>query len=220
MYKKLFLSFVFTTLMLCQPAVAQTSPQIDSRTISILMAFDEVTKSLDTKSIANIFQDYPDVFLGKYVRVETKNSTKLRLSDVRNLKIVVENLNLMSTLAKKEVVELLGGVNLDNILKATEELLLPPFESGDPIYKIFTRETYFALMYEDIRTSYEENRTSKSSKMERKFANIDREIQGFLFGGVVDPFALTNDIATTQGLSDKVQETVCYDSAAMVMLCP
>ena len=115
--------------MLCQPAVAQTPPPlIDSRTISILMAFDEVTKSLDTKSIPNRVNRYPNVFLGKYVNVETKNSTKLRLSDVRNLKIVVENLNLMSPLAKKEVVELLGGVNLDNILKATEELLLPPYE--------------------------------------------------------------------------------------------
>ena len=35
MYKKLFLSFVFTTLMLCQPAVAQTPPPlIDARTLS------------------------------------------------------------------------------------------------------------------------------------------------------------------------------------------
>ena len=197
MYKKLFLSFVFTTLMLCQPAVAQTSPQIDSRTISILMAFDEVTKSLDTKSIANIFQDYPDVFLGKYVRVETKNSTKLRLSDVRNLKIVVENLNLMSPLAKKEVVELLGGVNLDNILKATEELLLP---------------TYEGMSFKTI------------ARYAREEVYSDRYANAFwtthLFGGIVDNHALINDIAITQGLSDKVQETVCYDSASMVMLCP
>ena len=138
MYKKLFLSFVFTTLMLCQPAVAQTSPQIDSRTISILMAFDEVTKSVDSKGYTpNAARgEYQFKFLVKYVDVETQNSTKLRLSDVRNLKIVVENLNLMSPLAKKEVVELLGGVNLDNILKATEELLLPPLKSGK--YKLGT----------------------------------------------------------------------------------
>jgi len=197
MYKKLFLSFVFTTLMLCQPAVAQTSPQIDSRTISILMAFDEVTKSLDTKSIANIFQDYPDVFLKKYVYVETKNSNKLRLSDVRNLKIVVENLNLMSPLAKKEVVELLGGVNLDNILKATEELLLP---------------TYEGMSFETIA------RYAREEVYNDRYANAFWTTH--LFGGIVDNHALINDIAITQGLSDKVQETVCYDSASMVMLCP
>ena len=198
MYKKTFLTIVFTILMLCQPAVAQTPPPlIDSRTISILMAFDEVTKSLDTKSIANIFQDYPDVFLGKYVRVEKKNSTKLRLSDVRNLKIVVENLNLMSPLAKKEVVELLGGVNLDNILKATEELLLP---------------TYEGMSFKTI------------ARYAREEVYSDRYANAFwtthLFGGIVDNHALINDIAITQGLSDKVQETVCYDSASMVMLCP
>jgi len=201
MYKKLFLSFVFTTLMLCQPAVAQTPPQINSRTISILMAFDEVTKSLDTKSIRNQVNGYPLAFLGKYVYVETQNSTKLRLSDVRNLKIVVENLNLMSPLAKKEVVELLGGVNLDNILKATEELLLPPYElevDGSSFESIegYAREEVLA----------------------------DRLANGLwttlFFGGVVDNHALINDIAITQGLSDKVQETVCYDSASMVMLCP
>jgi len=197
MYKKLFLSFVFTTLMLCQPAVAQTSPQIDSRTISILMAFDEVTKSLDTKSIRNQVNGYPLAFLGKYVYVETQNSTKLRLSDVRNLKIVVENLNLMSPLAKKEVVELLGGVNLDNILKATEELLLP---------------TYEGMSFKTI------------ARYAREEVYSDRYANAFwtthLFGGIVDNHALINDIAITQGLSDKVQETVCYDSASMVMLCP
>ena len=202
MYKKLFLSFVFTTLMLCQPAVAQTPPPlIDSRTISILMAFDEVTKSLDTKSIPNQVNGYPIVFLGKYVNVETKNSTKLRLSDVRNLKIVVENLNLMSPLAKKEVVELLGGVNLDNILKATEELLLPPYElevNGSSFESIegYAREK----VYDD------------------SYANAFWTTH--LFGGIVDNHAFINDIAITQGLSDKVQETVCYDSASMVMLCP
>ena len=197
MYKKLFLSFVFTTLMLCQPAVAQTSPQIDSRTISILMAFDEVTKSLDTKSIPNRVNRYPNVFLEKYVNVETQNSNKLRLSDVRNLKIVVENLNLMSPLAKKEVVELLGGVNLDNILKATEELLLP---------------TYEGMSFKTI------------ARYAREEVYSDRYANAFwtthLFGGIVDNHALINDIAITQGLSDKVQETVCYDSASMVMLCP
>ena len=197
MYKKLFLSFVFTTLMLCQPAVAQTPPQINSRTISILMAFDEVTKSLDTKSIRNQVNGYPLAFLGKYVYVETQNSTKLRLSDVRNLKIVVENLNLMSPLAKKEVVELLGGVNLDNILKATEELLLP---------------TYEGMSFKTI------------ARYAREEVYSDRYANAFwtthLFGGIVDNHALINDIAITQGLSDKVQETVCYDSAAMVMLCP
>ena len=197
MYKKLFLSFVFTTLMLCQPAVAQTSPQIDSRTISILMAFDEVTKSLDTKSIRNQVNGYPIVFLGKYVYVETKNSTKLRLSDVRNLKIVVENLNLMSPLAKKEVVELLGGVNLDNILKATEELLLP---------------TYEGMSFETIA------RYAREEVYNDRYANAFWTTH--LFGGIVDNHALINDIAITQGLSDKVQETVCYDSASMVMLCP
>ena len=197
MYKKLFLSFVFTTLMLCQPAVAQTPPQINSRTISILMAFDEVTKSLDTKSIRNQVNGYPLAFLGKYVYVETQNSTKLRLSDVRNLKIVVENLNLMSPLAKKEVVELLGGVNLDNILKATEELLLP---------------TYEGMSFKTI------------ARYAREEVYSDRYANAFwtthLFGGIVDNHALINDIAITQGLSDKVQETVCYDSASMVMLCP
>jgi len=198
MYKKLFLSFVFTTLMLCQPAVAQTPPPlIDSRTISILMAFDEVTKSLDTKSIPNRVNRYPNVFLEKYVNVETQNSNKLRLSDVRNLKIVVENLNLMSPLAKKEVVELLGGVNLDNILKATEELLLP---------------TYEGMSFKTI------------ARYAREEVYSDRYANAFwtthLFGGIVDNHALINDIAITQGLSDKVQETVCYDSASMVMLCP
>ena len=198
MYKKTFLTIVFTILMLCQPAVAQTPPPlIDSRTISILMAFDEVTKSLDTKSIRNQVNGYPLAFLGKYVYVETQNSTKLRLSDVRNLKIVVENLNLMSPLAKKEVVELLGGVNLDNILKATEELLLP---------------TYEGMSFKTI------------ARYAREEVYSDRYANAFwtthLFGGIVDNHALINDIAITQGLSDKVQETVCYDSASMVMLCP
>ena len=198
MYKKTFLTIVFTILMLCQPAVAQTPPPlIDSRTISILMAFDEVTKSLDTKSIPNRVNRYPNVFLEKYVNVETQNSNKLRLSDVRNLKIVVENLNLMSPLAKKEVVELLGGVNLDNILKATEELLLP---------------TYEGMSFKTI------------ARYARDEADADRYANAFwtthLFGGIVDNHALINDIAITQGLSDKVQETVCYDSASMVMLCP
>ena len=198
MYKKTFLTIVFTILMLCQPAVAQTPPPlIDSRTISILMAFDEVTKSLDTKSIPNRVNRYPNVFLEKYVYVETKNSNKLRLSDVRNLKIVVENLNLMSPLAKKEVVELLGGVNLDNILKATEELLLP---------------TYEGMSFKTI------------ARYAREEVYSDRYANAFwtthLFGGIVDNHALINDIAITQGLSDKVQETVCYDSASMVMLCP
>ena len=199
MYKKLFLSFVFTTLMLCQPAVAQTSPQIDSRTISILMAFDEVTKSVDSKGYTpNAARgEYQFKFLVKYVDVETQNSTKLRLSDVRNLKIVVENLNLMSPLAKKEVVELLGGVNLDNILKATEELLLP---------------TYEGMSFKTI------------ARYAREEVYSDRYANAFwtthLFGGIVDNHALINDIAITQGLSDKVQETVCYDSASMVMLCP
>ena len=197
MYKKTFLTIVFTILMLCQPAVAQTPPPlIDSRTISILMAFDEVTKSLDTKTIP-IVNRYPNVFLEKYVNVETLNSNKLRLSDVRNLKIVVENLNLMSPLAKKEVVELLGGVNLDNILKATEELLLP---------------TYEGMSFKTI------------ARYAREEVYSDRYANAFwtthLFGGIVDNHALINDIAITQGLSDKVQETVCYDSAAMVMLCP
>jgi len=183
--------------MLCQPAVAQTPPPlIDSRTISILMAFDEVTKSLDTKTIP-IVNRYPNVFLKKYVNVETLNSNKLRLSDVRNLKIVVENLNLMSPLAKKEVVELLGGVNLDNILKATEELLLP---------------TYEGMSFKTI------------ARYAREEVYSDRYANAFwtthLFGGIVDNHALINDIAITQGLSDKVQETVCYDSASMVMLCP
>jgi len=198
MYKKTFLTIVFTILMLCQPAVAQTPPPlIDSRTISILMAFDEVTKSLDTKSIPNRVNRYPNVFLEKYVNVETQNSNKLRLSDVRNLKIVVENLNLMSPLAKKEVVELLGGVNLDNILKATEELLLP---------------TYEGMSFKTI------------ARYAREEVYSDRYANAFwtthLFGGIVDNHALINDIAITQGLSDKVQETVCYDSASMVMLCP
>lgn len=198
MYKKTFLTIVFTILMLCQPAVAQTPPPlIDSRTISILMAFDEVTKSLDTKSIPNRVNRYPNVFLEKYVNVETLNSNKLRLSDVRNLKIVVENLNLMSPLAKKEVVELLGGVNLDNILKATEELLLP---------------TYEGMSFKTI------------ARYAREEVYSDRYANAFwtthLFGGIVDNHALINDIAITQGLSDKVQETVCYDSASMVMLCP
>jgi len=197
MYKKTFLTIVFTILMLCQPAVAQTPPPlIDSRTISILMAFDEVTKSLDTKTIP-IVNRYPNVFLEKYVNVETLNSNKLRLSDVRNLKIVVENLNLMSPLAKKEVVELLGGVNLDNILKATEELLLP---------------TYEGMSFKTI------------ARYAREEVYSDRYANAFwtthLFGGIVDNHALINDIAITQGLSDKVQETVCYDSASMVMLCP
>jgi len=197
MYKKTFLTIVFTILMLCQPAVAQTPPPlIDSRTISILMAFDEVTKSLDTKTIP-IVNRYPNVFLKKYVNVETLNSNKLRLSDVRNLKIVVENLNLMSPLAKKEVVELLGGVNLDNILKATEELLLP---------------TYEGMSFKTI------------ARYAREEVYSDRYANAFwtthLFGGIVDNHALINDIAITQGLSDKVQETVCYDSASMVMLCP
>lgn len=198
MYKKTFLTIVFTILMLCQPAVAQTPPPlIDSRTISILMAFDEVTKSLDTKSIPNRVNRYPNVFLEKYVNVETQNSNTLRLSDVRNLKIVVENLNLMSPLAKKEVVELLGGVNLDNILKATEELLLP---------------TYEGMSFKTI------------ARYAREEVYSDRYANAFwtthLFGGIVDNHALINDIAITQGLSDKVQETVCYDSASMVMLCP
>ena len=195
MYKKTFLTIVFTILMLCQPAVAQTPPPlIDSRTISILMAFDEVTKSLDTISIPKY---YPDIFLEKYVSVETQNSTNLSFSDVKNLKIVVENLNLMSPLAKKEVVELLGGVNLDNILKATEELLLP---------------TYEGMSFKTI------------ARYAREEVYSDRYANAFwtthLFGGIVDNHALINDIAITQGLSDKVQETVCYDSASMVMLCP
>ena len=64
--------------------------------------------------------------------------------------------------------------------------------------------------------------TTEDKKRERQdiSARLNLAVQGFLFGGDVnDSNAIINDINTTQGLSDKVREIICSDSAGNIIAC-
>ena len=208
MYKKLFLSFVFTTLMLCQPVVAKTpTPQINARTLAIMVTIFNASDSTndDAKGILN--QNTGGVreqFFKNYGTYDTVNSEGVTLDELKVVRQVLMNLVDATPEVKQAVRTILLAANGENEINANFRRALNVTKrvigNGD-------------TNAEDlINQSRDKNAPSSTSLYDR--ANSLNDMTNSIIANLI------NDSVVDSNVSGLFTETICYDSASMVMLCP
>ena len=207
MYKKLFLSFVFTTLMLCQPAVAQTPPPlIDARTLAIMVTIFNASDVTDDDDKVRLKQntDVREQFFINYGNNDTDTSEGVTLDELKVVRQVLTYLVDATPKVKRAVRTILVAANGGKEFNAYFRRAL------NVTKRVIGRGGTNAEAA--INRSREKNAPSSKSLFDRANSLNDMTIST-----IAD---IVNDSVVSSNVSGLFTETICYDSASMVMLCP
>ena len=205
MYKKLFLSFVFTTLMLCQPVVAQTTPQINARTLAILVTvFNASEERNDDKVRLNQKDGVREQFFINYGKYDTDTSEGVTLDELQVVRQVLMNLVDATPEVKRAVRTILLAANGGKEINANYRRAL----------KVTTRVIGSGNTNAEAAINLSrENNAQRSTNL-----NVQQtSLNDMTTSTIAD---LINDSVVGNNGAGLFTETICYDSASMVMLCP
>jgi len=207
MYKKLFLSFVFTTLMLCQPVVAQTPPPlIDARTLAIMVTIFNASDSTNDDDKVRLKQNtgVREQFFINYGNNDTNTSEGVTLDELQVVRQVLMNLVDATPEVKRAVRTILLAANGGNEINASYRRAL----------NVTTRVIGSGNTNAEaaINLSREKNAPSSTSLYDR--ANSLNDMTTSTIADIV------NDSVVGSNVSGLFTEKICYDSYSMAMLCP